>query len=608
MIFLSHFIKVNAGENFDFTYQRCEWEIDPAVNFISGTITYYFTAQKDDLVSMKLNLRNNMIIDQISQRNIPLTFDHNNNILSIILQNPLNLNTIDSISIKYHGTPERTGFGSFVQEEHNGNPIIWTLSQPYGAEDWFPCKNDMTDKVDSIDIFITVPEGNEVASNGILVAVNPVGNGKNTHHWKMNYPVATYLIAFAVTNYAIYSDWLVRDESDKLEILNYVYPEDLEDSKEQSPVTIPIMEFFEKKFGRYPFSNEKYGHAQINRSGGMEHQTMSFMKNFEYSLVAHELAHQWFGDMITCGSWNDIWLNEGFATYCTALYQEETYPEDWELWKTTASLAIMGTPEGSVYRYKIPDKQVIFDNRLVYQKGGYIVHMLRWVLGDEKFFEGIRNYLNDPELRYGFAYTEDLKKHLETVSGKDLTDFFDAWIYKEGYPIYDIYLNQTSINNATLTVRQNTSHPSVDCFKMPLPIELTMNGKKEIFIFENDQPEQTFTFDPGNIIDDAVFDPERWLLSKSALYCPSCTYSNKYSPVNIYPNPARDQLTVQVLSADRTEWKISTISGNIIKSGTIHNLYEFTINTSDLPIGTYIVSIKVNDKTHSRKLLIGSPE
>ncbi|MCL1944051.1 MAG: T9SS type A sorting domain-containing protein [Candidatus Azobacteroides sp.] len=604
MVFFPAFSQ-EAG-NFDLKYQRCEWTVDPNVAELSGKITYYFTGVQNDVREVSFNLSPGMTIDAVERNNASLSYSRSDNVIRIDLPEAVSTERSDSLSISYHGVPDPTGFGSYVRSQHNGVPIVWTLSEPYGAEDWFPCKNDLTDKVDSIDIFVTAPDGNRVASNGVLVSVTPTTADRNIHHWKMRYPVAAYLIAIAVTNYAVYSDWYNRSDADKLEILNYVYPERLETRKTETPAIIPILQFFEEKFGRYPFSDEKYGHAEFGWGGGMENQTMSFMVNFGYELMAHELAHQWFGDMITCGSWHDIWLNEGFATYATALFQEKTYPADWENWKISRINDVTSVPDGSVYRYDISSNSVIFPNRYTYSKGALVLHMLRFVLGDEQFFDALWNYAHDPTLQFNFAFTADLRNHFEAVSGKDLSEFFDTWIYKEGYPVYDISVNQTSLDNASVTIRQTPSHASVSCFKMPLPFKFfgTENESSE-FVFYNDLPEQSFTFDPGFQISNVVFDPDKWILCKSQLALTTgIDVVDNDLILNVLPNPAQDFVTVNVKPGISASWVLSDVSGKTLKTGGPVPENEFVIDLSGFYPGVYLITFLTDAGKITKKLMI----
>ncbi|WP_297097056.1 M1 family metallopeptidase [uncultured Draconibacterium sp.] len=439
----SNFIESQNNSLTDIVYQRMEWQVDPAIRYISGKVTSYFKSETELLNTIEFDLSDSLIVDSVFIRNNSAAFTHQNNKVEINLQESLLLNQLDSATIFYHGVPPTSGFGSFETSFHGTEftPVLWTLSEPYGAMEWWPCKQSLADKIDSIDVIVKTPEQYKTASNGILVS-EQVNDSTRTMHWKHRFPIATYLVAIAVTNYERYSDYLETENGDSIEILNYVYPEDLEDAKGKTPVTAEIMQLYQNLVGDYPFAAEKYGHAQFGWGGGMEHQTMSFMGSFGYGLIAHELAHQWFGDYITLGSWQDIWLNEGFATYLTGLSYENIETDWWPVWKQVYSDQVKQEPDGSVYVTDTTSVARIFSSRLSYAKGGYLLHMLRWVIGDDAFFQGLKNYFTDPKVANGFAYSEDVIKHFEQAADTSLTEFFNDWLYGEGFRFTPPVLNQ----------------------------------------------------------------------------------------------------------------------------------------------------------------------
>ena len=248
-----------------------------------------------------------------------------------------------------------------------------------------------------------------------------------------------------------------------------MYPEPPPVVRTQAFDVVEVMQLFNRLFGDYPFAREQYGQAQFGWSGGIEHQTMSFVGAFPYELLAHELAHQWFGNRITCGSWEDIWLNEGFATYLSGLCYQYLRPEWWKLFLAQRMERVTREPGGTV---KVDDTESIsriFNNRLSYAKGGMVLHMLRWILGDTAFFNGIRSYLNDPQLQYGYARTTDLQRNLEQASGRTLSWFFEDWYEGEGYPVYDLSWSQES-KGLRLKLQQSNAHPADRFFEIPLPV------------------------------------------------------------------------------------------------------------------------------------------
>ena len=542
--------------NYDIKYHRLEWQVDPAEASISGVVTSYVTAL-ENLNEITFDLSSNMTVSEVKQRGVALSFLQNDDDeLIIALPDTQMLGVLDSLSISYSGNPISTGFDSFEIDTHGSSnvPVLWTLSEPYGAKGWWPCKQDLIDKIDSIDVFITHPKvfkdrNNtehvyKTASNGLLKSEIEAGENTITH-WQHKYPIPAYLIAIAVTNYSVYSDYVDNGDFD---VVNYVYPEDLSGIQPRTAITPRIMNLFGDLFELYPFSNEKYGHAQFGWGGGMEHTTMSFMGGWSRELIAHELAHQWFGNKITCGSWEDIWLNEGFATYLAALVIEDFDGENvFKAWRSTMINNITSQTGGSTFVSDTTSVNRIFDGRLSYRKGGMILHMLRYKLGDEHFFQAVKNYLSDQQLAFAYAKTDDLKRHMEMVSGMSLTEFFNDWFYGEGYPVYEVAYHQNQSNRiARFTVSQTTSSPAVSFFEMPLELKVNgTNGETEVIrlnVTENNQVfNHTFDFDLTSI----VVDPDNHLISKNNQTVLGIDQEDLQSSISIFPNPVGDILQIQ---------------------------------------------------------------
>lgn len=426
-----------ASGNFDVKYYRCEWEVDPAVRYIKGKVTVYYTITSS-AANISLDLMSPLVTDSVKQRDVLLAKSQANNTLTINFPVTVNAGTLDSVSIFYQGVPPNTGFGSFIQSTHSGTPVMWSLSEPYGSRDWWPCKNGLDDKADSIDILVTNPIAYKAASNGMLKSETiSAGGTKVTAHWKHRYAIASYLMCFAVTNYTVFNN-TVQLSTGVLPMQTYCYPENLSSFQNGTINTLNAMQLYDTTFGPYPFKNEKYGHVQFGWGGGMEHQTSTFIVNIGESLCAHELGHQWFGDKITCGTWKDIWLNEGFATHLASMYMEKKYSGNIISTRKSEINNITSLPGGSVEVSDTTDVNRIFDSRLSYTKGSHLLYMLRWKLGDNIFFNAVRNYQTDPAVIYGFARTADLKRNLEQTSGQNLTNFFNQWYSGQGYPTYNV--------------------------------------------------------------------------------------------------------------------------------------------------------------------------
>ncbi|MCX7551441.1 M1 family aminopeptidase [Xanthomarina sp. F2636L] len=544
-------VNMNTG-NYDVTYHRLELNVDPSQAFISGDVTTYFEA-KENLSEVTFELTQNMVVSEVLQRGNPLSFVQNSEDEVVIALNQVqNVGVLDSLTISYSGNPVSSGFGSFEQNTHNGDPIIWTLSEPYGAKGWWPCKQDLIDKIDSIDIYITTPVNNPsneeyvAVANGLEQSQTIIGTNKTTH-FKHQYPIPAYLVAIAVTNYSVYSH-TVENNGNPFEIVNYVYPENLASAQASTPVTVDIMDLFSNLFQEYPYASEKYGHAQFGWGGGMEHTTVSFMGSFGRGLIAHELAHQWFGDKVTCGSWKDIWLNEGFATYLSGLVVENLDGNNSFInWKNSLNNSITSQNGGAVYLTDSDTLNIgrIFSSRLSYNKGAMVTHMLRKKVGDANFFQGMQNYLNDSNLSYGYAKTEDYKQIMETTSGQDLTEFFSDWVYNQGYPSYSIEWHQPSTDQIRVSISQTQSHSSVSYFEAPVPIRVigTSGGVLDL-VLNNTVNNEMFLREVTFPVDNIIFDPEKDIISRYNTVTLGIKDVDLDIQFNIYPNPTKQSITI----------------------------------------------------------------
>ncbi|WP_460220528.1 M1 family aminopeptidase [Psychroserpens sp. MEBiC05023] len=603
---IMHRSNLNTG-NYDLKYHRLELNLDPSVAFISGDITSYFVA-KSDMSSITFDLASNMVVSQVMQRGNSLSFTHNSND-ELIITLPVIQNTgvLDSLTVSYSGNPVSSGFGSFEQTTHNGDPVIWTLSEPYGAKAWWPCKQDLIDKIDSVDVFMTTPQfnaSNEAyisVSNGLEQSQTINGNEKTTH-FKHRYPIPAYLIAIAATNYEVYNH-TVDNNGNPFEIVNYVYPESIVTAQASTPITVDIMNLFNGLFEEYPFANEKYGHAQFGWGGGMEHTTVSFMGSFNRNLIAHELAHQWFGNKVTCGSWKDIWLNEGFATYLSGITIENLDGnDDFTTWKLQRNNSITSAPNGAVYLSDIDTLSVsrIFNGRLSYNKGAMVLHMLRKRLGDADFFQALQAYLSTAEHAYDYAKTADFISIIETSSGEDLSEFFNDWLFNQGYPSYTLNWGQPSATEVSITLSQTQSDPSVSFFEAPVPVRLIGSlGEEQDIILDHTFNNQNFIETIAFTVQDILFDPESDLISANNEVLSTIEFENS-RPLTVYPNPVSEVLHIEKPDAmSISEIRVYNTLGQLI---TQFPFSEF-LHTTSWSQGLFFVQFQTNEGTITKSVL-----
>ena len=576
--------------NYDVVYHRLRFTVNPAQYNIQGNVTTYFRAITP-MNTVTFDLSNQLTVSSVKQRNTTLAYTQNaNNELVITLPQQQPTGILDSVTIVYQGAPP-TGNDSFATSTHSGTPILWTLSEPYGALDWWPCKQDLVDKADAIDVYITAPQQYTSVSNGLQVG-QTTANGQKTTHFRHNYPIPAYLIAIAVTNYQIYTQQ-AGTAPNNFPIVNYIYPESMATVQTQLAVTLPIMNLYESLFETYPFASEKYGHAQFGWGGGMEHTTVSFMGGFDRELIAHELGHQWFGDKITCGSWKDIWLNEGFATYLSGLVREHLDgPVPFVNWKKSLINNITSLPGGTLYLSDADLSSVnrIFSSRLSYNKGAMVVHMLRYILGDTQFYQGLRNYLADTNLAYGYAKTPDLKSHLEAVSGKNLTEFFNDWVYGQGYPKYTITAQNNTPGQVKFTVNQTSSIPAENAFfELPVPVRAFGSaGQQQDFVLDNTVNGEVFIKDIPFTVTSIAFNVNADIIAANSTATLSNTDFSLLSEVKLYPNPATGQLNLSLPQGVVLEKAVfqNVLGQNVLETGS-----QTQWNISGLASGVHFISI-----------------
>ncbi len=320
-------------EKYDVVFHHLDLNFERTSTYLSGMVRTLAVCRVAQLDTFFFQLHHNLNIDSVLTSNKEqLAVSRLLDVAYVVLAQPVAFGNMLDVRIYYHGNPPDTGSAAIGNGFSNGvsqlygNRITWSLSQPYSAYEWWPCKQSLQDKIDSAYIFITTDTSNKAASNGLLQAIVPVGNGKHRYEWKTHYPLDYYLIAATVGQYSEYRNYAKpKQTSDSILIQHYYYnnPQTLIDGKLDMDRTAAQLELYSDLFGIYPFYKEKYGHVMAPFSGGMEHQTMTSLGYFHFDLCAHELAHQWFGDHVTCATWKDIWLNEGFATY--AEYLAEFY-------------------------------------------------------------------------------------------------------------------------------------------------------------------------------------------------------------------------------------------------------------------------------------------
>ncbi len=576
------------------------------------------------LNQINLNADNKSLkINTISEPAI--NFTHLNNILTIKLDKNYEAGDTVKVIISYnHNDIEDNAF-------YSDGGFVFTDCEPEGARKWFPCYDTPSDKA-TLNLTAAVPSNVKLGSNGFL-ADSVLSNDTLYYNWISRNPIATYLmVVTARENYNLDIVYWKKNKKDSIPFRFYFNPnEDISVIHSVEEKVLEMTDFYSSIFALHPF--DKNGFASLNDQfywGGMENQTLtSICPNcwFE-NLISHEFAHQWFGDMITCATWADIFLNEGFATYCEALWYEHisgynSYKNDI---KNDADYYLQYNPHRPIsdpdWAVNTPSLNVLFNTAMTYDKGACVLHQLRYVLGDSLFFAGLHNYANDPKLKFHSASIRDFIRVINTTAGEDLSWFFDEWIFKPNHPDYtNGYWISSSADKYQVgfLAKQVQKNPSF--FKMPIEIKVTFeSGADTVVRVMNDMNDQIFTFDFTDKPASVRFDPNDNIVLKTASL-------EKISPVSLvekidknrpekfklsqnFPNPFNPETVIQfdIPISSKVRISVYNLLGQLVKilaEGEFsEGSYQTVFNAQNFSSGIYFYELKGENFTIRKKMIL----
>ncbi len=494
-------------EQYDTRFVELDIDFDTTAQTLDGSVTISVTVISGSISTLVLDLDAALAVDAVALA--ATGWSRASDLLTLNLDRVYNTAEDLTVQVDYSGTPD-PAHGAFGFDSAEGKPLIWSLSEPFGARTWFPIKDTPSDKADSASIKFTVPVPMKAISNGTLDQIVNLGS-KDRFEWFEHHPIAIYLISIAAHDYTEQSQ-LINTVAGPLDLMNWSYAGSSVAAADALALTESMMLAFEQDFGAYPFMDEKYGQVEFNWGGGMEHQTITSLCCWQApGLIAHELGHQWFGDQVTCDSFTEIWVNEGFATYSEALWLEssvgiEAYRDEMR------AARYLGPGTIRVPESELDNTARIFDSGLTYNKGSWVPHMLRGIMGDTDFFQFLKAYTSDPVLSYGTASTADVQRVAEDVSGLDLQGFFDQWVDTPWYPTYALEWNAAPSPGGweiTLQLMQLQTH---HIYSMPVPVRITTTAGEVDVTIDSDQAVETLVLELTDEPTSVALDPDDWVL------------------------------------------------------------------------------------------------
>lgn len=604
--------QIAETEKYDVNYYGLDISMTNTSTYLAGTTEMQAKARVN-LDSALFELFSTFAITAIRVNGQPVNYSRSNSAIKV----PVNAsaNEVFRIETDYSGTPPDAatnplGGGGMTYDTSPswGNHVVWSLSEPFSAYEWFPVKQSLRDKIDSCSIKITVPDSCKAGSNGILENVVNLGNGFTRYEWKHRHPIDYYLISVAVAKYVehnLYANPV--GAPNPIFIQNFIYdnPQTLPNFLDEINETADFIELFYELYGPYPFEDEKYGHCMAPLSGGMEHQTMTTQGFFEKTLTAHELGHQWWGDNVTCASWSDIWVNEGFASYSEYLMLENLYPNEKNQHMTDVHNNVMTQVGGSVWFADSLNTNRIFSGRLTYDKGAAIVHTLRYLVNnDTLFFNTLQAFQND--FADSVAIGIDVRDIFMETANIDLTPYFEQWYFGEGYPSYSIRYKQDA-NDLIIQISHTASKPTTTpTFTNPIDVRIFRQGQTDTTIrFEIASNEELFVIPNfGTATGNMAIDPKNWVVNKVGSITLDNTINlteNQLSKeLQVVPNPNSGVFSISNLEANSLI-EVYQMNGQKVLSKNI--LPSEQIDLKAFGKGTYLVEIHSEKGSKRLKLV-----
>jgi aminopeptidase N len=523
-----------SGDALDVLKYTIDLELFPIEHTIAGKTIILFTAQSTSLKQISLDFVG-LVADSVFQQEQKTEFIQDMRGLSLTLNSSIALHDTSKVTIFYHGHPVK---GIYFRYNLYGDQVVYSHNEPYDVRHWIPCKDDPSDKA-LLDIRVTVPDAYVVLSNGMIMADELISVGKRRFFWQEQYPIATYLISMAAAPYAIARNRFTYLGME-MPVAYYVYPEDQQRAEETLEWTLQMLHFYSDYIGIYPFFEEKYNMSEVpfREAGAMENQTATTMSDSRFddeNVIAHELAHQWWGDALTPVSFADIWLNEGFATYFDALFTEYKYGRE-EFENRMLQMVSRVDTDGSLdYPIYGPPDRYLFGSA-VYLKGAWVLHMLRYEVGDDPFRQICRRYYDT--YKYHNVVTSDFVRVCEEISGKSLEQFFNQWLMYSGMPvIHGTWVQKDDVIEVTIT--QTQEEP---LYQFNLELLLKLSESDTLITLPFFQESQVLVLNLAAPLVEVIIDPDHKILNNNngpVFHMPSSS-----SLLKTYPNPFNSEVHI----------------------------------------------------------------